>query len=425
MKRFSECRLRLPRPRIALVGLIAVLTMIAAPAAQAVLNRAASSFAPPPVPITVRQQQTANGITLSLESAVATAEETRLTFSLTLPQTVASSTESSVLGPIFAGNQLQASGIAVPPAGPTFVMDKRQPGQGVQRFTLVLGAFSNPTVPARITFTQLPLSDGQARTTITGPWSFSIDPHLVGADRPGTTKQLGTKVTHSGVEVSVDRVESGADGFQVFYAVHSDQANLILPVDPKVRIRFADNSSTDPVPMQPVAKAQPEVDPGETVDFVSIFPPLKQSTLNGQLEIGGFVTRTNTVTTLTIRDPFGKWTADPIGVGGERFAVSNVTHTADGTVAIKIDNQEPIDTANAMLLGVHAGSPTASDDHGHRYQADSASTGMRRQSAESLGAGTTTMTFKGVDSSAMELTVTVPGSGLLVRGSWSIDLVFP
>lgn len=91
----------------------------------------------------------------------------------------------------------------------------------------------------------------------------------------------------------------------------------------------------------------------------------------------------------------------------------------DRVLSITVSNQAPVATASVLFLGVNAAdSIRLSDDQGRQYRYSAASTGMRRQGANILGAGVSTFEFVGIDPHSA--TVDALGRILQRLASWSM-----
>ncbi|HLI51050.1 MAG TPA: hypothetical protein VKU87_04595, partial [Thermomicrobiaceae bacterium] len=206
----------------------------------------------------------------------------------------------------------------------------------------------------------------------------------------------------------------------------------VQPIMPSVWLVFPDGSRSQPAPMQAQADSSGATQGGEAIEpnqsqqFVSVFPPLSKSVGSAQLEFSDFVTTLDQPASVVIQNPTGQWSANAVTVHGETFKVSRVGYDAPSqTLTVAVDNQEPISQANVMFLGVGPLNVTATDARGQIYTSASGSTGMRRQSDQLMGAGETVMVFQGIPSQTKQLTVTASASDQIIRGDWSVPVALP
>lgn len=397
--------------------------------AESRLDDADRVFGERPTPIRVMQPQTANSVTLTLESVLTAATGTEVAFTLELPDWAAASSVPQILGPISPGEDLRFSGFGPRADGVFLRLKPHVAGEAVQQFVLFLGPITNLTQPPSITFTRLRLQgDGQSEPTmITGPWTFALTREVLEVDQVLGSHDIGAQITHDGITVAVDRIESRSSGLYLQFAVSSQRPEPIIPVDPAPRLVFEDGSSARPVAVGPVDQTSSTIGSGQTTHFLATFNPVRIRSAVARLEFGPFVTSNAAPSSIVIRNPFGAWSADPVTIGGEQFRVADVTYRPDDhALAIAVTNQEPVASASVLFLGVDAAdSVVARDENGQEYHYSTASTGMRRQSDAALGAGRSTFEFTGIEPSVQQLTLTVDHSSIVVRGPWAVQFTLP
>ena len=400
-------------------------------------NQASRSLGALPTPVPVMQSRTAGGLTLTLESVLPTASETQLLFSLEVPQQVVPLRAANVLGPIEVGTQLQLSGITPLANGLSFHPTPHQAGDHVQTFTLTLSSVTDPTQPVTIAFSSLPFKldlKGLKMLSLHGPWQFTLVPSVFAINHPSRVWVVDSQVSRAGVTARVDQVERRASGLAVYYSITSHLPRAVHPVMPNVQLVFDDGSRSQPVRMQADSQppssgsstdGMPTIMPNQTARFVSVFPPLESSGGSAHLEFSDFLTDTATAASITIQQPFGQWSASTVSIQGESIGVNDVAELPGNQLKVTVENEEPIKTANVLFLGTNVAHITASDDQGHTYQAVASTTGMRNQNDRLMGAGSSTMWFAGLNPTATQLTITVPQSGKLIRGGWSVAIPLP
>lgn len=387
------------------------------------LNDAGRSLTATPAGERVNIVKTENGIVLSLDSVKATELETQLTFTMSLPAIAVASSEPEVVGPLFPGDQLQLHGFSPRPSGLVMQMKPHQAGETTLEFTLFVGSVLDPSEGASVIFLELPFAAGSgAHQVIQGPWEFALAPGLVAGNGPAMVSEVQRSSTSDGVAINVDRVTRSADGLFVHYSVTSTRSGPIEPAGTGAKLVFGDGSEATALHIESTEQAGVVVTPGMEVSFIAAFPPVQEAGIDARVEFGPFVSSNDAPASITIRNPFGDWSADPLTIGDDRLEVKQVMYNAetDEWTAV-VENTASISTSSIMFGGLGA-KATVTDSAGRSYQAVSGSTGMRKQPDGSLGAGGTGFSFVGIDRSASDLTLTVEYSGVLLRGPWSVDL---
>lgn len=417
-------RNRLLRWGFVSVGLIALAVLIPA----VVLSQRGADrdqiLATRPRPVQVGLSQQAGGLTVSLDSVDASPLDTRLVFTLTLPEHVIESSNPQLLEPIFAGEQLHLDGIAPPAAGLTLSVRPHRAGEPTLTIAMLLGPVADARKGATITIDKLPFTTSDTSPlTVIGPWTFRLEPALfAGLDNVQVTK-INAVSEFAGVTMHVERVLRDDSGLYVYFDAVPDTGASLDTAAARAQLIFPDGSLQKATQVETLLSVL-GTEQGGPREMVATFPPAVQA-FDARFELSSLVADNGMPASVTIRNPFGDWSAEPITIGDDTLEVVAVQYNPESTeFTIGVENVSPAETAT-MMFGAIETRATLTDASGHEYPKTSGATSLRKLPDGSLSAGDTSVTFIGVDPETSEVAVTVAASGVFMRGPWAVDLQLP
>jgi hypothetical protein len=404
------------------VAVLALVTLIAA-----LVLREDGSDTSAAGSVDVGLEQSANGVTLRLDTISQTMTGMELNFTLTLPASIAASSEAEVLGPLFVGDQLRLENIVLPPSGLTIRMKPHLPGETSQPFVLLVDKVHDPSATVTVEFIRLPLRDDADGMLVEGLWRFDIPPTKLPHNPVEQTIDLHQSVTDGQVTVTVSQIEVLRDGLRVSYEIATTNGAPFSLLDEGVRLRHADGRTEVPLTTDRFDQSQAQTGAESSAQFVAVFGHRATASERLTLEFGPFFVGTAQPASIVIQQPLGQASADPVVIAGERFGLAEASYQQEaGQLVVTVANLEQGWDARVVFLGPAAPSVQAQDDQGRSYMVESAGSGMQRADDGTMRAGDSTFIIAGLTNPDVQaLTLTVEQSGLLRLDSLTLAFTMP
>lgn len=417
-------RSRFRRWCVVLAGLVALAVLVPA----AVLSQRGSDrdqiLTERPGPVQVSLSQLAGGVTVSLDAVDASPLDTRLFFTLTLPKQVVASSNPQPLEPIFVGDQLHLNGIAPLADGVTLSVRPHRENEPSMTIEMLLGPVTDAGQGAMVTFDRLQFTTRDASPLIVvGPWTFKLEPVVFAGLEDVQVSVVDTVSEFAGVDMHVERVLRDDSGLYVYFVIVPHAGASLDPAATRAKLIFPDGSLQMATQVE-ILQGVHGYEQGSPLPMAATFPPAVRS-FDARFEISGLVTDNGTPASVTVRNPFGDWSAEPITLGDDTLEVVAVQYNPETTeFTIGIENVSPAETAT-MMFGAIETRATLTDASGREYPKSSGATGLRKLPDGRLSAGSTAVTFVDVNPETSEVTVTVAASGVFLRGPWTVELQLP
>lgn len=419
---------RIPRRSlvIAVVAILILVVPIAVVGANR-LNIADRVLEGEPKAHPVEMSQTVDGVTLTLDSVFATSTRTEINFTLNLPDEIAESETVDPLLPLTLDDRLETTNLTSTDDGAYVSAEAHRPGDALHELTLHHGPVSDRSQPVTVQVNELAFFTSNEALTVTGPWEFTIPTAMVAVDDPLGDLIVNEQRESGGVQLTLESLENRTDGLQVHYSITSNRDQPVTLAQPIARLVFADGSIAHPVDVQSDGLDGMSVSPGATVQMTEIFEQVDQAGVAAEVLFKPFLTNTNQSVSITINDPFGDWTSEPVTINGEQLAATDVAFEEEqGLLSVEVSNLDGVDQGTVMFLGVGAVEGiVVTDGIGNEYPYLTASTGLT-QEGRAFGPGASTFAFDQVPPGEVdELTIAVPYSSVLIRDDWSFDVMIP
>lgn len=379
----------------------------------------------------IGETQTSDGLDLTLTGVEASAAETGISFELELPPFAVSSDRASLFGGFMPEDILLENVSLLDPDSTFFSIDRpHRPGDEQFQFTLVLGPVDDPEQPVSVTFAEIPLLKNNDFVRFSGPWKFRIPPELLNGEPAGNPQSVGETVEQDGVAVTVDQAQRGSNGLAVHYTVESNRERPMMPFGLGVHLILPGQPPVKPLRANPVdGGGSNPLQPGQSRQYVAEFELPENAPEEAEVKFGPYVTGNGTESSVTVQDPLGEWSTEPVTINGERIAVTEVQREDGGPLIVTVANQEPVSLASVLFHGIIESHVTVTDGQGREYSLASSSSGTRYGEDQSeLAAGESTFTIEVADvdpSTVEQLTITVSQSSLLLRGPYAFDITLP